>query len=139
MAYESIGKSRSRTSNEAVGRRWDIKVPDLSFDDIYSEFYGKILRYVQRYVGVDAAEDVTQSVFIRVNDSLQTFEGRSSMGTWVYRIATNAALDHVRQEAATKKKLDLAADSPLASIGAPPPAGERASPEAKAESREMRA
>lgn len=111
----------------------------LLFDDIYSEFQGKILRYVRRYVGTDSAEDVTQEVFIRVNESLASFERRSSLGTWIYRIATNVALDHVRQQAARDRKFALAADSPLASIGAPAPPGERSSPEGKAESREMRA
>ncbi len=74
-----------------------------------------------------------------MSNFLDRFEGRSKVGTWIYSIATNAALDHVRQQAARDKKLSLAADSPLASIGSPPPPGERASPEAKAESREMRA
>lgn len=111
----------------------------LSFDEIYSEFHGKILRYVQRYVGVDVAEDVTQAVFLRVSESLDRFEGRSNLGTWIYRIATNAALDHVRQQASRDKKLNLIADSPLAAIGAPSPPGDRASPEGKAESGEMRA
>src|ERR1700691_6751311 len=41
------------------------------------------------------AEEAVQEVFLRGYKSLATFQGRSSMGTWFYRIATNCALDVV--------------------------------------------
>lgn len=106
-----------------------------SFEDIYTEFYDKIRRYVQRYVGEEAAEDVAQAVFIRVHDSLGEFEGRSSLGTWVYRIATNLALDTVRKQTAQEKKLDHIAGNSMLSVPAP---GVGASSESAAEEREMR-
>lgn len=109
------------------------------FEEIYTEFHDKILRYVRRYVGEADAEDVAQGVFLKVSDGLERFEGRSSVGTWVYSIATNAALDHVRKQAARGRKLDLAASSPLASVATSPPPGGRGSPEGQAELREMNA
>lgn len=43
------------------------------------------------------AEDATQMALISIVRALPTFDGRSKFSTWVYRIATNAALDEVRR------------------------------------------
>ncbi|MBU1247869.1 MAG: sigma-70 family RNA polymerase sigma factor [Proteobacteria bacterium] len=110
---------------------------NTSFDHIHAEFRDKILRYVRRYVGADAAEDVTQSVFLRISESLSSFEGRSSLGTWIYRIATNVALDHVRQQAAMEKNLALAVGNPLSSPGGTSSSGNQATPEDRMERQEM--
>ncbi|MBI2114189.1 MAG: sigma-70 family RNA polymerase sigma factor [candidate division NC10 bacterium] len=42
------------------------------------------------------AEEVCQDVFLNVFRNIEGFEGKSSLGTWIYRIATNAALMKVR-------------------------------------------
>jgi RNA polymerase sigma-70 factor (ECF subfamily) len=68
----------------------------LDFQKIYDEFRLKIQRYLIRLVGEYEAEDLTQDVFIKVNGALDTFRGESQLSTWIYRIATNAALDKLR-------------------------------------------
>ena len=69
----------------------------MEFQSIYKEFYPKILRYLTRILNnKDLAEDFTQEVFIRVNDGLDNFEGRSSLSTWIYKIATNIANDYFK-------------------------------------------
>ncbi len=47
-------------------------------------------------VGWRDAEDVTQEVFVKISQALKTFKGESQVSTWVYRIATNSALDKLR-------------------------------------------
>ncbi|WP_080844294.1 sigma-70 family RNA polymerase sigma factor [Cytobacillus gottheilii] len=42
------------------------------------------------------AEDLTQEIFIKCYEKLDTFEGNSSMHTWLYRIAINHCKDHVK-------------------------------------------
>jgi len=44
----------------------------------------------------DAAEDVTQDVFIKVWRALPGFDGRASMSTWIYTITRNASLSALR-------------------------------------------
>ena len=44
----------------------------------------------------EAAEDVTQEVFIKVWRALPGFDGRASMSTWMYTIARNASLSALR-------------------------------------------
>ena len=45
----------------------------------------------------DDAEDVVQEVFLRFFEKLDSFEGRSKIGTWLYRVAYNASIDRVRK------------------------------------------
>jgi len=71
--------------------------PELRFQQVYDEYHAKIFRYLTRIVGHSEAEDLTQEVFVKVGQSLETFRGESQLSTWIYRIATNAALDRLRQ------------------------------------------
>lgn len=45
----------------------------------------------------DDAEDVVQDVFIRTYKKLDRFDGRSRLGTWLYRVTLNACRDHQRR------------------------------------------
>jgi len=90
-------------------RRWEDQVatmpPDagaareVDFNTVYSLFYARILRYLTRLVGPTEAEDVSQEVFSKISRSLAEFRGEA-LSAWVYRIATNAATDRLRQTAA---------------------------------------
>lgn len=71
-----------------------------SFQEIYERFQPGILRFLSRLVGEEEAEDVAQEVFLRVDRGLEGFRGESSIGTWIYRIARNAALDRLRSRPA---------------------------------------
>jgi RNA polymerase sigma-70 factor (ECF subfamily) len=68
----------------------------IDFQKIYTDFRPKIHRYLTRLVGEFEAEDLTQEVFLRISQALHTFRGESKLSTWIYRIATNAALDRMR-------------------------------------------
>lgn len=48
-------------------------------------------------VNRDDAEDATQNALINIVRALPGFDGRSAFTTWIYRVATNAALDEVRR------------------------------------------
>ncbi len=69
---------------------------DLDFQEIYNAFQPKICRYLTRLVGEFEAEDLTQEVCIKVSQALKDFRGKSQLSTWIYRIATNAAIDKLR-------------------------------------------
>ncbi len=70
--------------------------PKLNFQEIHDLFRPRILRYLTRLIGKDEAEDLTQEVFVKINKSLGTFRGDAQLSTWIYRIATNAAMDRFR-------------------------------------------
>ena len=69
-------------------------MPD--FEKVYEEFHPRILRYLSRMAGEASAEDIAQEAFLKINRGLPGFKGESRLSTWVYRIATNAALDRIR-------------------------------------------
>jgi len=68
----------------------------LDFQEIYTAYRPKILRYMVRLVGEHEAEDLTQDVFVKVSQALRTFRGESQLSTWIYRIASNTAIDKIR-------------------------------------------
>ena len=68
----------------------------MEFEAIYVRYHPKIVRYLARFVGWHEAEDLSQEVFVKVGRSLASFRGESRISTWIYRIATNAALDRLR-------------------------------------------
>ena len=76
-----------------------MNTPSLDFKSLHDQFRPRVLRYVTRLVGEAEAEDVTQSVMLKVNEGLSGFRGDSSVSTWIYRIATNVAMDKLRQKA----------------------------------------
>jgi RNA polymerase sigma-70 factor (ECF subfamily) len=67
-----------------------------NFAAIYADLQPKVLRYLTGLVGPDEAEDISQNVFLKVHAGLKDFRGEASLSTWIYRIATNAALDRLR-------------------------------------------
>ena len=71
-------------------------VNKLKFNEIYSEYKIKIHRYLIRMVGADDAEDLTQEVFIKVDKALGELKDNKVLSTWIYRIATNTAIDRMR-------------------------------------------
>lgn len=66
------------------------------FQKIYDTFQPKILRYLTYLAGEQEAEDLTQETFVKVHQGLENFRGESQLSTWIYRIATNTALDRLR-------------------------------------------
>ncbi len=71
---------------------------DREFQEIYNTFHAKIRRYLARLAGEDEAEDLTQEVFLKVSRALHNFKGNSQLSTWIYRIATNTAIDKLREK-----------------------------------------
>lgn len=67
-----------------------------NFDAIFAEFYPKVLRYLSGMIGPVEAEDIAQNVFLKVHTGLKNFRGEASLATWIFRIATNAVFDRLR-------------------------------------------
>ena len=72
---------------------------EWSFEQIYALFQPKIHRYLTRLAGNKDADDLTQEVFIKIEAGLKTFRYESKLSTWIYRIATNTAVDRLRNHA----------------------------------------
>jgi RNA polymerase sigma-70 factor (ECF subfamily) len=67
------------------------------FDDLVKKHEAPLRGLIHRYVkNEEDAKDVTQRVFARAFEKLDSFRGESSFRTWLYRIGVNVALNHVR-------------------------------------------
>lgn len=69
-----------------------------AMDRLLKNHYDRVYAVCRRITGNDAdAADAAQEALISVVRSLSKFDGRSSVATWIYRIATNASLDELRR------------------------------------------
>ncbi|HOI75506.1 MAG TPA: sigma-70 family RNA polymerase sigma factor [Syntrophales bacterium] len=89
----------------------------LDFRKIHDSLRPKILRYLSRMVGREEAEDLAQEVFEKVGKGMQEFRGDASVSTWIYKIATNTALDHLRAHAKPAVTEDISREYDPVSIG----------------------
>lgn len=84
----------SDTDQQLVQRaqRGDLR----AFDLLVLKYQGRIGALVSRYVkDAGEVEDVTQEAFIKAYRALDKFRGDSAFYTWLYRIASNAAKNHL--------------------------------------------
>jgi RNA polymerase sigma-70 factor (ECF subfamily) len=69
-----------------------------AMNELLRQQYDRMYAVSRRILGNDSdAADATQDAMISVVRSMSKFDGRSSFGTWVYRITTNACLDELRR------------------------------------------
>ena len=68
---------------------------------MYRAHAGRLFGLVSRMLGsASEAEDVLQEIFVNAHRKLGSFRGESTLGTWLYRIAVNHCLDHLRSRGA---------------------------------------
>lgn len=65
-----------------------------SREALYHSYKRRVFALALRIVGSMDAEEVAQEAFIRIFRGLPKFRGDSALGTWIYRLAVNAALSH---------------------------------------------
>ena len=90
----SIGLGRRNAVLAAV-----MTTPErISFDQLFEEYSAPIYNYVLRMVGdPDRAADITQDTFIKAYRKLDSLTDEHSTKSWLYRIATNTAIDDMRR------------------------------------------
>ena len=74
----------------------------LKFDEVHQKYRAPITKYLARMVGNSDVDDLTQIVFDKVNRSLSSLEDERKIPVWIYKTATHAALDWIRQRASRK-------------------------------------
>ncbi len=73
--------------------------PDAALEELFELYADPIYRLALSLLGDPAAaEDVLQDTFLAVMTHIQEFEGRSKLGTWMYRIAYNFSQERLRRK-----------------------------------------
>jgi len=77
------------------------------FEELVRRYQRPITGYVFRMLGnYESSLDVTQEVFIKVYNSLNKYSPEYKFSTWLYRIAHNAAIDHMRRNQVSPQSLE---------------------------------
>lgn len=81
---------------------------------VYHRYRRRVYALASRIAGAEDADEVAQEAFVRVLRGLPKFRGDAALGTWIYRLAVNAALTHV-----SRRPRRPAGDDAVDSIPAP--------------------
>jgi RNA polymerase sigma-70 factor, ECF subfamily len=89
------------------------------YSELIERYQGKLFTYIYRLIGDrEEAADLLQDVFIKVYKNLHSYDSKRKFSSWIYRIAHNEAVNHIKRKylkkfvswediSATKDKLDM--------------------------------
>jgi RNA polymerase sigma-70 factor (ECF subfamily) len=99
-----------------------VKAGDQSaFDYLVQKYRRPLVGFMYRMAhNAAAAEDLAQEVFLRIYRSRQTYEASAKFTTWLYRIATNLAVNHARDTRHERAEMTVSLDEPDEETGTTP-------------------
>jgi RNA polymerase sigma-70 factor, ECF subfamily len=109
--YGSGGGAESQSDADFMLR---VKAGDQSaFDYLVQKYRRPMVSFMYRMAhNSAAAEDLAQEVFLRVYRSRETYEPSAKFSTWLYRIATNLAVNHARDTRHERPEVQISLDEP---------------------------
>lgn len=96
-----------------------------AFDELFRRWSGPLLRYLERMVrDLATAEELVQEAFLRVHRARDRYSPDARFSTWLYRIATNLALNELRRPRRRDPHDSVDAEGAPALVSATPPSDE---------------
>jgi RNA polymerase sigma-70 factor (ECF subfamily) len=89
-----------------------------AFERVYRAHLARVHSLARRMAGPEAADELTQDVFVRVWQKLATFRGDSSFGTWLHRLAVNVIIERFRTLSAARERFLADGDAVLDGLAA---------------------
>ncbi|MFZ0296521.1 MAG: sigma-70 family RNA polymerase sigma factor [Candidatus Sulfotelmatobacter sp.] len=110
-SFQPVVASENYTDAEVMLR---VKAGDQSaFDYLVEKYRRPLVSFMYRMArNTAAAEDLAQEVFLRVYRSRHTYEASAKFTTWLYRIATNLAVNHARDTRHERPEVTVSLDEP---------------------------
>ncbi|MCU1300215.1 MAG: polymerase, sigma subunit, family [Candidatus Sulfotelmatobacter sp.] len=107
----AMAGAESYTDAEVMLR---VKAGDqAAFDFLVQKYRRPLVSFMYRMArNTASAEELAQEVFLRVYRSRQTYEASAKFTTWLYRIATNLAVNHARDTRKERPEVTLSLDEP---------------------------
>src|SRR5207253_6051373 len=91
---------------------------DVAFDYLVEKYRRPLIGFMYRMAHNQAvAEELAQEVFLRVYRSRHTYNAEAKFTTWLYRIATNLAVNHARDTRQERPENSVSLDEPDAESG----------------------
>jgi RNA polymerase sigma factor (sigma-70 family) len=76
----------------------------MTFKELFDKFNKLVFNLALQYVqNREDAEEITQDVFLKIHDKLNTFQQQSDIKTWIYRITINHSLDFIKAQKSQKR------------------------------------
>jgi RNA polymerase sigma-70 factor (ECF subfamily) len=119
----------AREASEAAGgERSDAEVmlavaagDEAGYNYLVGKYHRQIIHFLFRMVHNEAvAEELAQEVFLRVYRSRESYRAEAKFSTWLYRIATNLAVNHARDTKYERTAQTMNLDEPDAETGTTP-------------------
>src|SRR6266700_3330004 len=109
---------------------------EAGFEELVRRYQRPIAAYIYRMVSdYDAALDLTQEVFIKVYNSLARYRSEFKFSTWIYKIAHNCAVDHLRRHNGREQSLTRSSEGDCYEL---PLESRRPSPEQESERKDRK-
>jgi len=84
---------------------------DHLYEVLVDRYKNRLFRFIARYTNdAEDARDVAQEVFVKVYGALDSYDPRYRFSTWLFRIAGNAAIDHLRRRKMKTVSLEVPDD-----------------------------
>jgi RNA polymerase sigma-70 factor (ECF subfamily) len=81
---------------------------ETAWGELHRQHYPRLWSSVQRILNDPTlSDDIVQEAFIKAHRDIRRFAGQSQLGTWLYRIAVNQALDAIRKKQRTDRWLSF--------------------------------
>jgi RNA polymerase sigma-70 factor (ECF subfamily) len=94
---------------------------EAGYNYLVGKYHRQIIHFLFRMVRNEAvAEELAQEVFLRVYRSRESYRAEAKFSTWLYRIATNLAVNHARDTKHERQAQTLELDAPDAESGSTP-------------------
>ncbi|MCD4783757.1 MAG: RNA polymerase sigma factor [Candidatus Eremiobacteraeota bacterium] len=88
---------------------------DNKFTAIFEKYHGKVFNLCVRMCrNTSTAHDLTQDTFLKVYQNMDRFRGDSKISTWIYSVATNRCIDHIRRQSSWYNRIRLFFTTPEA-------------------------
>jgi RNA polymerase sigma-70 factor (ECF subfamily) len=115
-------------AGSAEGQRTDAEVmlavaagDEAGYNYLVGKYHRQIIHFLFRMVHNEAvAEELAQEVFLRVYRSRQSYRAEAKFSTWLYRIATNLAVNHARDTKYERTAQTVELDAPDSESGSTP-------------------
>jgi RNA polymerase sigma factor (sigma-70 family) len=95
-----------------------------AFERVYRAHLSRVHGLARRMAGPEAADELTQDVFVRAWQKLGTFRGDASFGTWLHRLAVNVIIERFRSLGTQRDRFLADGEETLARLSAPRPSGD---------------
>ena len=95
-----------------------------AFERVYAKHCAKVHGLARRMAGPDAADELTQDVFVRAWQKLGTFRGDASFGTWLHRLAVNVIIERFRSLGTQRDRFLADGDEALERMSSPRRSGD---------------